>query len=165
LPTTKDRHGNPRSTGMPASLLRQIKAVPWAGVLDATVMIRNCAMRFAAALFALAVVSAPLAARAADVEAGKAIFNKTCNNCHSTEIGVNKIGPSLYHVIGRPSAVVQDYSYSEAMKNLHHDWSPEALDAYLSNPRSEIHGVKMYFKGLPDPQDRADVIAYLQSLQ
>lgn len=76
-------------------------------------------MRFVSALLTLAVVSLPLAARAADVEAGKAIFNRTCTNCHSTDIGVNKIGPSLYHVVGRPSAVVQDYNYSEAMKNLH----------------------------------------------
>jgi cytochrome c len=146
-------------------LLRQIKAARRSGVLDGGLIVRNRAMRFAAALLALAVISAPLAARAADVEAGKAIFNRTCTNCHSTDIGVNKIGPSLYHVIGRPSAVVQDYNYSEAMKTLHHAWTPEALDTYLSNPRADVHGVRMYFKGLPKPQDRADVIAYLQSLQ
>jgi cytochrome c len=122
-------------------------------------------MRFAVALAALALVYAPPAARAADVEAGKAIFNRTCNNCHSVEIGVNKIGPSPSHVIGRPSAVVQDYNYSAAMKNLHGTWTPAALDAYLANPREGIHGVRMYFKGLPEPQDRANVIAYLESLQ
>ncbi|WP_204848412.1 c-type cytochrome [Rhodopila globiformis] len=104
---------------MAAALLRQIKAARPAGVLDSFVITRNCTMRFVSALLTLAVVSLPLAARAADVEAGKAIFNRTCTNCHSTDIGVNKIGPSLYHVVGRPSAVVQDYNYSEAMKNLH----------------------------------------------
>ena len=122
-------------------------------------------MRFAAALVALALVSGSVAARAADVEAGKAIFDRTCNNCHSADIGVNKIGPSLSHIIGRPSAAIQDYNYSAAMKKLHRTWTPAALDAYLADPRSEIHGVAMYFRGLTDPKDRADVIAYLQSLQ
>ena len=150
---------------MPAPRLRQIKATRVADMLDHRANIRICAMRFAAVLFALAVISAPLAARAADVEAGKAIFDRTCKNCHSTEIGVNKVGPSLFHVVGRPSAVVQDYNYSEAMKTLNSTWTPEALDAYLANPRADIHGVKMYFKGLPEQQQRADVIAYLQSLQ
>jgi cytochrome c len=124
-----------------------------------------CAMRFAAALAALALVSSSLAARAADAEAGKAIFDRTCNNCHSAEIGVNKIGPSLSHIVGRPSAAIQDYQYSVAMKKLRRTWTPAALDGYLADPRGEIHGVAMYFKGLPDQKDRADVIAYLQSLQ
>jgi len=122
-------------------------------------------MRFAAALVALALVPGPSAARAADIEAGKAIFNRICNNCHSMEIGVNKIGPSLSHIVDRPSAAIQDFRYSSAMKELHRTWTPAALDAYLADPRSEIHGVAMYFKGLPDPKDRADVIAYLHSLQ
>jgi cytochrome c len=55
--------------------------------------------------------------------------------------------------------------YSDAMKNLHAAWTPAALNVYLQNPRGNIHGVKMNFKGLPDPQDRANVIAYLQSLE
>src|SRR5947209_11035144 len=110
-------------------------------------------MRFAVALVTLALVYGPPAARAADVEAGKAIFDQTCNNCHSVEIGVNKIGPSLSHIIGRPSAVVEDYNYSAVLKNLHRTWTQAALDAYLADPRSDIHGVRMYFKGLPKPQD------------
>jgi cytochrome c len=122
-------------------------------------------MRFAAALVALVLVPGPPAARAADIEAGKAIFNRTCTNCHSMEIGVNKIGPSLSHIVDRPSAAIQDYNYSSTMRKLHRTWTPAALDAYLADLRSEIHGVAMYFKGLPDPKDRVDVIAYLQSLQ
>jgi cytochrome c len=149
-------------------LLRQIKAMLRNFVLNGSVIIRNHAMRFAAPLLALALFHGPLAAQAgqaADVSAGKAIFNRTCNNCHSVEVGVTKIGPSLSHIVNRPSAAVQDYNYSKALKNLHRTWTPAALDAYLADPRTEIHGVAMYFKGLPDPKDRADVIAYLQSLQ
>src|SRR5690242_16502780 len=65
-PDSEGRRVYPYRNGIPASLLRQIKAAPRTGVFDGLVMIWNCAMRFTAALLALAVVSAPLAARAAD---------------------------------------------------------------------------------------------------
>jgi cytochrome c len=122
-------------------------------------------MRIAALCLAVAACIAPRLAHAADVEAGKAIFDRTCHNCHSLEAGMNKVGPSLYHIVGRPSAAVDGYMYSDAMKGLHADWTPATLNVYLQNPRDNIHGVKMNFKGLPDPQDRANVIAYLQSLE
>ena len=122
-------------------------------------------MRLATLCLAVAVCSVPWLARAADVDAGKDIFNHTCKNCHSPDAGMNKVGPSLYHIVGRPSGTVDGYMYSDAMKNLHADWTPAALNVYLENPRGNIHGVKMNFKGLPDAQDRANVIAYLQSLQ
>jgi cytochrome c len=113
----------------------------------------------------LGVLAAPVAAQATDIAAGKAIFDHTCRNCHAVEVGVNKVGPSLWHVIGRASASVDGYAYSDAMKSLHGTWTPEALNIYLVNPRGDIHGVKMFFKGLPEANDRANVIAYLQSLQ
>jgi cytochrome c len=49
------------------------------------------------------------------------------------------------------------------MKNLHANWTPATLNAYLENPRDNVHGVKMNFRGLPDPADRANVIAFLQN--
>jgi len=113
----------------------------------------------------VAALCAPAIASAADIEAGKAIFARTCQNCHSLEVGVNRVGPSLWHVVGRPSATVEGYMYSDAMKNLHTEWTPAALNVYLVNPRGDIHGVKMFFMGLPKPEDRANVIAYLESLQ
>ena len=51
------------------------------------------------------------------------------------------------------------------MKALHANWTPEALNVYLQNPRGDVHGAKMFFKGLPDVKDRQDVIIYLQGLQ
>ncbi len=51
-----------------------------------------------------------------DPVAGKAIFQHTCQNCHSIEIGVNKVGPSLWNVVGRQAAKVPDFIYSESMK-------------------------------------------------
>lgn len=108
-------------------------------------------------------------ARAADgVAAGKAIFDHTCANCHSTQIGVNKIGPSLWGVVGRPVASVPDFNYSSKLHSVAADWGSwdaTKLDAYLLNPRQVLHGVRMYFKGLPHAKDRADVIAYLATLK
>ncbi len=113
----------------------------------------------------VAAVCAISAAQAADVAAGRVIFDGTCKNCHSLEVGVNKVGPSLWHVVGRPSASVQDYPYSAALRGLHSDWTVAALNDYLEKPREDVHGAQMFFKGLPDPKDRANVIAYLKSQQ
>lgn len=117
-----------------------------------------------ATVIALTLPAFAPAARAADAEAGKAIFEHTCQNCHSLDVGVNKVGPSLWHIIGRASGTVEGYQYSDAMKNLRATWTVEALNIYLANPRGDVHGVKMFFRGLPDAEDRANVIAYLQSV-
>jgi cytochrome c len=122
-------------------------------------------MRFAAPFLALAILCLAPAARGADVAAGRGIFDSTCRNCHSLEVGVNKVGPSLWHIVGRPSGIVQGYMYSDALKNLHTTWTVEVLDNYLANPRSDVHGVQMYFKGLPHEKDRANILAYLLSQQ
>lgn len=115
--------------------------------------------------FLLATAGAFAAEPEADVAAGQKIFEHTCRNCHSLEVGVNKVGPSLWHVVGRPSASVEGYEYSPAMRALHATWTAEALNVYLQNPRGDVHGAKMFFKGLADAQDRARVIAYLRSVQ
>ena len=107
------------------------------------------------------------AARADDVALGKAIFEKTCANCHSIEAGVNKVGPSLYDISGRPVAVVQGFDYSDKMRAISKEWKvwdQKQLNAYLTNPRQVLHGVKMYF-AVPDAKDRADIIAYLNTLK
>ncbi|PPQ27388.1 hypothetical protein CCS01_27705 [Rhodopila globiformis] len=99
---------------------------------------------------------------------GKAIFQRTCANCHSLEIGVNKVGPSLWHVMGRPIAAVPDFNYSKSLRERRTDWQvwdEATLNVYLRNPRETVHNVKMFFRGLPNPTDRADVIAYLSTLQ
>ena len=100
-----------------------------------------------------------------DPAAGKDIFARTCENCHAVVIGVNKVGPSLWNVVERKPAAVPDFAYSDAMKANKQPWTADALDTYLADPRGDVHGVKMFFKGLPNPADRADVIAYLQTLK
>jgi cytochrome c len=113
----------------------------------------------------LACVASAASAAEGDPAAGKVVFERTCKNCHAAEIGVNKVGPSLWNVVGRKPAAIPDFAYSEAMKANMDAWTPKALDGYLADPRGDVHGVKMFFKGLPSPVERADVIAYLQTLK
>ncbi|WP_163521180.1 c-type cytochrome, partial [Klebsiella michiganensis] len=64
----------------------------------------------------LAGLAWPAAAAEGDPAAGKVIFQRTCENCHAATIGVNKVGPSLWNVVGRKPASVPDFAYSDAMK-------------------------------------------------
>ena len=97
-----------------------------------------------------------------DAAKGKIAFI-TCQTCHSVDAGVNKIGPSLHAVVGRKSGSIAGYTYSPANKNSGITWTPEKLFQYLESPQRVVPGTKMTFTGFPDPQKRADVIAYLQT--
>ena len=101
---------------------------------------------------------------AADSEAGKAIF-KQCLLCHTDEKGKNKVGPSLFAIVGRKSASLADYNYSDAMKNFNRVWTAQTLDTYLTDPRAMVPGTKMIFPGIKDKSERANLIAYLETLK
>jgi cytochrome c len=103
-------------------------------------------------------------AAAEDVEAGKTAFKK-CALCHTTEAGKNKIGPSLFGVVGRKAASLDGYNYSEGMKKFDHTWDAQTLDTYLTDPRADVPGTKMIFPGIKDKKERDDVIAYLETLK
>jgi len=121
------------------------------------------AIRCSAVILMLA-LAAPHFAWAGDVEAGKTDFKK-CALCHTTEAGKNKVGPSLFGIVGRKSASAENYSYSEAMKKFDHTWDPLTLDTYLADPRTVVPGTKMIFPGIKDEKERQDVIAYLETLK
>jgi cytochrome c len=123
-------------------------------------------MRFSSSALVLGVLLAIAAGpgRAADVEAGKTAFKK-CALCHTTEAGKNKIGPSLFGIVGRKSATVDNFNYSEGMKKFDHTWDEETLDTYLADPRATVPGTKMIFPGIKDKTERDDVIAYLETLK
>lgn len=99
---------------------------------------------------------------AGDATRGRSVFNQ-CRACHAVEPGRNGIGPSLAGVIGREAGAVTGYVYSPANKNSHVRWDPQTMFTYLAAPAVTIPGTKMTF-ALRDAQQRADVIAYLQSL-
>jgi cytochrome c len=90
---------------------------------------------------------------------------KKCSACHTfTKGGPNRIGPNLYGVVGRPKASEAGFTYSDAMKKKGGNWSIDDLSEFLTSPRTFVPGTKMTFVGLPKGSERADVIAYLNSL-
>ncbi|MGC9418146.1 MAG: c-type cytochrome [Rhodovulum sp.] len=101
---------------------------------------------------------------AADPAAGERVF-KECRACHRVEEGVHMVGPSLYNVVGRPVGSADGFNYSDAFASLDGEWTPERIDAFIAKPRDYAPGTAMTYSGLADATERADVIAYLQSIR
>jgi cytochrome c len=100
----------------------------------------------------------------ASVEKGEQAAKK-CVACHTfTKGGPNRVGPNLYGVVGRPKGSEAGFAYSDAIKKKGGTWTIDDLSAFLLNPRAFAPGTKMTFVGLPKGSERADVIAYLNSL-
>jgi cytochrome c len=96
-----------------------------------------------------------------DPERGAAVFRTHCAACHVLEDGVNRVGPTLYQKIGATAGQVEGFRYSKANAESGIVWTEEQMFTYLANPQAVIPGTIMAFAGLPDPQERADVIAYM----
>ena len=123
------------------------------------------AVLFAAAVRASAAEAVPDFAKAipmADATAGAGIA-KRCEACHDwTKGGPNKIGPNLFGIIGRPKAGHPGFDYSAAMKAKGGAWSYADLFDFLRQPAALIPGTKMSFAGLPEAQDRLNLLAFLR---
>jgi len=104
-------------------------------------------------------------AQAGDPEAGKQLFRSICSLCHDSAEGRNRVGPSLFGVVGRKTGSVPGYSYSDANKNSGIVWTVDVLDRYLISPQVVVPGTKMGYPGMKDDQKRADLIAYLGTLK
>jgi cytochrome c len=116
-----------------------------------------------APLFATALA---VPAHAQDAAAGEQSFKKICSACHNPTVeGPRKLGPSLFKVIGRKAGTLDGYKYSNAKRDPDLVWTPEKLDPYLTNPREFMPGTTMAYTGLKNPTERANVIAYLQTLK
>lgn len=97
----------------------------------------------------------------ADPDRGESLFGK-CAACHTVDPGgKNRAGPNLYGIVGKSVAATDGFQYSPALKEYGGEWSVERLDAFLARPRAEVRGTKMGFAGLNKPEDRIDLIAFL----
>jgi cytochrome c len=117
-----------------------------------------------AAAFTVAALLAP-SAQAADPEAGARVFKSQCSACHVVDVGKNKIGPSLFGIVGRISGKVEGFKYSTANKNAALTWDEATLNKYLTTPREVVPGTIMTYAGLKNETQRADLIAYLSTLK
>ena len=99
----------------------------------------------------------------ADVAKGEKVFAK-CSSCHSiTSGGANGIGPNLYGVLGKPHASVAGFAYSDALKSKSGPWTFDEMNAWLTSPKAYADGTKMSFAGLGKAEDRANLMAWMNT--
>ncbi|MGB3626344.1 MAG: cytochrome c family protein, partial [Henriciella sp.] len=99
--------------------------------------------------------------RSADYSLGRRTF-KLCSACHTvTEGGQNLVGPNLHGIFSREVGTLPGFRYSKALEEADFLWTPDHVDAWLSNPKSYLPGNNMSFVGVRKPADRQAVIAYL----
>lgn len=103
-------------------------------------------------------------ARVASVAAGAALFNR-CATCHPIRPqALDRNGPNLFGVMGKPVASNSArFAYTAALQRAGGTWTPARMDAWLADPQTFAPGTAMTIAGVPDPLDRADLIAFLQA--
>src|SRR5262245_35845580 len=117
----------------------------------------------AMALAACSFVLFGQARAAGDAAAGKTAFQRSCSSCHTTEAGKNGFGPSLAQVIGRKSGGLAGFNYSPAMAQAGLTWDEKTLDHFITSSTAAVPGTSMAV-AVPSAADRADIIAYLETL-
>jgi cytochrome c len=109
---------------------------------------------------ALALASSAALAQG-DAAQGEKVFNQ-CKACHAVDEPQNKVGPHLVGIFGRPAGSVEDFKYSDAIKESGITWNDETLSAFLGDPRGYIKGNRMAYAGLKNDEDIANLLAYLK---
>jgi len=123
---------------------------------------------FGLGVVALVALAGPASA-AGDAEAGKAAFATQCGICH--QVGPDAqtvVGPELNGIVGRKAASVEGYAYSPGMKKLGeegHTWTEEHIDHWIADPKALLpqSPMALAFQGVPDADERANIIAYLKT--
>ena len=98
----------------------------------------------------------------ADADNGAGVWRQ-CQACHVADSEQNRVGPHLYGILGREIGVVEGFRYSGNLPE--GEWTLAELDAFLEDPRDYAPGTTMAFGGVRDLQDRANLIAYIDSLR
>ncbi len=123
-------------------------------------------LRVVAMAATLAVFTDVGAALAQNAERGDRLFKRICASCHVLEPGIHRVGPSLHGVWGREAGSADGYEYTEALVNSGVVWSAETIDQQLAAPKDFIPGNRMgvvFPRGVRKPEDRADIIAYMET--
>lgn len=103
--------------------------------------------------------------QSANVEAGASTFERKCSQCHdAAKDGKDAKCPNLWNVFGRKTAGSPTFAYSDAMQRVGRHWNYATLDYYLADTERAVPGKSMNFVGIPDARTRADLIAYLRTL-
>lgn len=100
----------------------------------------------------------------ADLAKGAKVYGK-CKACHKLGEGENATGPTLFGIVDRPVASIAGFGYSGKLIAVAQTWDAQTLSAFLTKPKKFAPGTKMSFSGLKKPQDRANLIAYLDSVK
>lgn len=96
--------------------------------------------------------------------AGAEVFASQCAMCHTLGTSApHGVGPNLHGLFGRPAGSVPGYAYSRALRRSGLLWSRKTLDAFLTDPARLLPGSKMSFPGIRDPEERKDLIDYLEA--
>jgi cytochrome c len=109
--------------------------------------------------------SVAFAAPLGDAKRGEALF-RDCSACH--QVGPearNRVGPHLNNIFDRKAGSVEGVNYSKGLTRMGADglvWNFETLDAYIDNPKALVSDTRMAYRGMKDPTDRADLLAYLR---
>ncbi|MEM9762188.1 MAG: cytochrome c family protein [Pseudomonadota bacterium] len=120
-------------------------------------------IRIASLAAAALVLGSAGAASAQDAAAGEKLFRQ-CKACHVIDKEQNRVGPHLVGIVGRAIGAVDGYKYSNAMIEWGEGkvWDAATLKEYLENPRKVVKGTKMAYPGLKKPEDRDNMVTYLE---
>jgi cytochrome c len=113
-------------------------------------------------LFSVLGAASAGAEEAGDPRRGELLFRNHCGICHAIDLPHTVFGPHLVDVFGREAGAVRNYRYSYEMGVSGIVWDEESLDVLITNPQELVPGTNMYFRGVPDPAERAHIIAYLK---
>ena len=118
----------------------------------------------AVALVSLASAATTVVAQGSSDDDLELAFNGHCRECHSFDKGDNRLGPTLYGVVGRKAGTVPGFAYSDSLKDSNITWDVKTLDQWIANPNAVIPGNNMgaIFSGLSDAGERAKIIAFLK---
>jgi len=113
--------------------------------------------------FTFAASVATAAAADGDLEIS---FNDHCRECHSFVKDDNRLGPSLYGVVGRKAGVEAGFGYTQSLKDSGVTWDAATLDKWIADPDSVVpgNGMSPPYSGIEDPAIRGRIIAFLETL-